>query len=371
MEPVSLITIVLLIILIGAVAVLIVKINKPKDDDKTAVLLQTQINNLLQLQNETKKELSDRLSEQNRALNEQLGTSNKSILQQFAISQKNFQEYSQNIKNITQELTKVGETNKQIQNFAGQLQSLENILKNPKQRGILGEYFLETVLENVLPPGTFEMQYKFEDGDLVDAAIFVKDKIIPVDSKFSLENYNKIVECQDEIEKEALQKIFKQDLKNRIDETSKYIRPTENTMDFAFMFIPSEGIYYDLLVNKIGVIKTNTHDLIEYAFKQKKVIIVSPTSFLAYLQTVLQGLNALKIEKQAQEIQKNVEKLGKDINTFEENFSKLGKQMGTAVGTYNSAFKNLKSLDKDVFKITGENIAITAEEVDKPLTLGE
>lgn len=377
----EIILIVLLLLVLVILSFIAFQVTKPKVDndpsnmDKSLTFLQNQINALNQQTNEkldrTIKELSEGLKTQNNTLNEQLSKSNVNVIEQFKLSQDSLQKYTENIKVVTQELTKLGETNKQIQTFAGQLQSLENVLKNPKQRGVLGEYFLETVLSNVLPPNAYEMQYKFSNGEIVDAIIKVKDRLIPVDSKFSLENYNRIVESNDPTEKEDLQKLFKQDLKNRIDETAKYIRPTEGTMDFAFMFIPSEGIYYDLLVNKLGVIKTNTHDLIEYAFKQKKVIIVSPTSFLAYLQTVLQGLNALRIEKQALEIQKNVEKLSKDINTFEDNFSKLGKQMATAVGSYNSAFKNLKSIDKDLYKITGDNLEITSEEVEKPMLISD
>ncbi len=275
------------------------------------------------------------------------------------------------IKEVTEKLTKLDETNKQVVGVAEQLQGLENILKNPKQRGILGEYFLETLLKNVLPPGSFQMQYKFSNGEIVDSVVFVKDKIIPIDSKFSLENYNRIIECKDEVEREKLEKIFKTDLKNRIDETSKYIRPEENTMGFAFMFIPSEGIYYDLLINQIGAVKTNTTDLIEYAFKQKNVIITSPTSFLAYLQTVLQGLNALKIEEQALEIKANVEKLQKHLASFEANMAKLGKNLGTSVVAYNDARVEYKKIDKDIFRITGDVIELTSEDVDKPLTLGD
>jgi DNA recombination protein RmuC len=247
------------------------------------------------------------------------------------------------------------------------LQSLENVLRSPKQRGVLGEYFLENVLKNVLPPHSYQMQYKFKNGEIVDSVVFVKDKIIPIDSKFSLENYNKLAVETDPLEKEKLEKIFIQDLKNRIDETSKYIRPEENTMDFAFMFIPSEGVYYDLLINKVGNVKLNNNDLINYAFAQKKVIIVSPTSFLAYLQTVLQGLRALQIEDSAKQILIQVTNLKKHLELFEDNFSKMGKHLGTVVGAYNSSYKNFKSVDKDLFKITGEQIAITAEELERPL----
>jgi DNA recombination protein RmuC len=267
---------------------------------------------------------------------------------------------------LKEKLAKLEKTNEQVVGFAGQLQSLENILKNPKQRGILGEYYLETLLKNVLPPKGYQMQYKFKNDEAVDAVVFVKDKIIPIDSKFSLENYNRIIQEHDEAARAPLEKQFKIDLKNRIDETSKYIRPNENTMDFAFMFIPSEGIYYDLLVNQIGAVKVNTHDLIEYAFKEKKVIIVSPTSFFAYLQTVLQGLRALQIEESAKEIRKAVEKLGRHLLSYEEYMKKLGNNLGTTVNMYNSANKEFKKIDKDILKITGETMDLEILELDRP-----
>ncbi len=210
------------------------------------------------------------------------------------------------------------------------------------------------------------MQYKFTDGDIVDAVVFVKDKIIPVDSKFSLENYNRAVEEKDPVRKEEYESTFKRDLKNRIDETSKYIKPKENTMDFAFMFIPAEGIYYDLLINKVGAIKINTHDLIDYAFKEKHVIIVSPTSFLAYLQTVMQGLRALQIEESAKEIRKRVEELSKHIGVYDEYMKKLGSSMSTTVNAYNTAYKEFNKIDKDVMKITGGEKQVEVLSIEKP-----
>jgi len=280
--------------------------------------------------------------------------------------QRQSHESSRILGDLVEKLTRLEKTNEQVVGFAGQLQSLENILKNPKQRGILGEYYLETLLKNVLPPKAYQMQYQFKNGDVVDAAIFVKDKIIPIDSKFSLENYNRIVQEQDETARIGLEKQFKADLKNRIDETAKYIRPGENTMDFAFMFIPSEGIYYDLLVNQIGAVKVNTHDLIEYAFKERKVIIVSPTSFFAYLQTVLQGLRALQIEESAKEIRKAVEKLSRHLLSYEDYLKKMGNNLGTTVNMYNSAYKEFKKIDKDVLKITGEGMEVEVLELDRP-----
>ena len=205
------------------------------------------------------------------------------------------------------------------------------------------------------------MQYAFPDGTIVDAAVFVKDKIIPVDSKFSLENYNRLIETKNSAEKERLAKIFENDLKNRIIETSKYIKPEEGTLDFAFMFIPHEAIYYDLLVNKVG-----DDNLNQRAFNKYHVIIVSPTSFLAYLQTVLQGLKALQIEETAKEIRKRVEELGKHLKGYEEYHGKLGSALSTTVNHYNKTNKSFKLIDKDVMRITGEAPKLEIESIEKP-----
>lgn len=276
-------------------------------------------------------------------------------------------ESSKLIADVTQRLTKLDETNRQVKDVADDLRTLQNVLQNPKQRGVLGEYFLQTVLENVLPTDRFRLQYKFKDGEIVDACILLdRGRILPIDSKFSLENYNRLVEETDKAKREALGKQIKADLKNRIDETSKYIRPQENTMEFAFMFIPSEAVYYDLLINKIGTAGVSARDLIEYAFQEKHVIIVSPTSFMAYLQTVLQGLRSLQIEEQAKDIQVRVGQLGRHIAAYDTFMQKLGSSLGTTVNHFNTAHKELKKIDKDVVKIAGSSPAIEPLIVDKP-----
>jgi DNA recombination protein RmuC len=267
------------------------------------------------------------------------------------------------LRGMTKEVTSVKEIGRQTQGFAEQLQNLQDILKNPKQRGILGEYYLETVLKNVLPPGMYKMQYPFKNGEIVDAAVFVSDKIVPIDSKFSLDNYNRLVHAND-AERPAFEKAFVNDLKMRIQETAKYIRPEEGTMDFAFMFIPSEGIYYDLLTNQVG--GGEDENLIQRAAGKYKVIIVSPTSFLAYLQTVMQGLKALKIEEKAVEIQQRVGELGKHIGAYEDFYRKLGISLGTTVSNYNSGYKELGKIDKDVYRIAESRVGIEPELLDKP-----
>lgn len=334
------------------------KIDGNRDGEKSVAILE-RLSMMAEQNRELRRTMDSKLSETHRATQEQLGQTMKTA--QGIASQS-----VRSISEITEKLTKLEETNKQVINFSAQLQNLQDILKNPKQRGVLGEYFLEETLKNVLPPNSYQMQYPFKDGTIVDAVVFVKKNVIPIDSKFSLENYEKILNCKDSEERERLEKVFKQDLKNRIDETSKYIKPSEGTMDFAFMFIPSEAIYYDLLINKVGAVQVNTRDLIEYAFQDKKVIIVSPTSFLAYLQTVLQGLRAFQIEESAKNIRTNVEKLGRHIVAFEEYMKKLGNGLGTTVNQYNIAYKELGKIDKDVMKITEGEKIIEPISLEKP-----
>ena len=279
-----------------------------------------------------------------------------------------FSESAKLIRDVTAGLTKLDETNRQVVSFADQLQSLQDIFSNPKQRGVIGEYYLETLLKNVLPPGSFQMQYPFKDGTIVDAIVRVQNKIIPIDSKFSFENYQRLIEERNATEKERLEKDFVNDLKNRIVETSKYIKPAEGTMDFAFMFIPHEAIYYDLLTNKVGALTGENENLIQRAAGKYKVIIVSPTSFLAYLQTVLQGLKALQIEESAKEIRTNVETLQKHLGNYAEYQSKLGNALSTTVNHFNTSNKQFRLINKDVLKITGKGDDYEPNLLEKPET---
>ncbi len=274
--------------------------------------------------------------------------------------QKQLSESAAIVQQVTKGLTEVQATNKQVVNFAEQMKSLENILKNPKQRGILGEYFLESLLSNVLAPGQYAMQYKMENGEIVDAVIFYNKMIIPVDAKFSLEKYNQVMEETDKDKREELEKAFKSDVKKRIDETAKYIRPGEDSTDFAFMFIPAEGVYYSLMVANVGSVTVNIENLLEYAFK-KHVILVSPSSLFAYLQTVIQGMKAMKMEESVKDVLKNIETLGRHVNVYDDFMQKLGKQIGTTVNTYNAASREFKKIDKDVYKLTDGKVGGAVE----------
>ena len=332
----------LALIIVGLIIIVFLILRKkPEKQGDSLLMLQQQLNHIAQV-------MDNKLSESNKTIQQQYGQSVKII------------------RDVTERLTRLDETNKQVVNFAEQLRSLQDILKNPKQRGVLGEYYLEAVLKNVLPPGSYQMQYGFRDGAKVDAVVFMGKRIIPIDAKFSLENYNRLVEAQDTAEKKRFESAFINDLKNRIEETSKYVRPEENTMDFAFMFIPHEAVYYDLLINKVGAVTGDTNNLIYYAGK-KKVIVVSPTSFLAYLQTVLQGLRNQKISEQAQEIIKRVERLGKHLGVVSEYMKKLGSHLETTVGTYERVNKEFAKVDKDVVKITGGESKVEIQEVEASL----
>lgn len=319
------------------------------------------------------KSAQDRLEMQQRLDQVQTHVRHGMQSSQQAMSQQ-FDQAMKTVQEVTQKLAMLENTNKQVLDFSSQLKSLQDILKNPKQRGVLGEYYLETLLKNVLGPESYAMQHHLgtdESGKelIPDAVVFIKEKIIAIDSKFSLENYNRLVEEQNEVEKAKLEKLFVNDLKNRIQETSKYIRPANGTMDFAFMFIPHEAIYYDLLVNKIGAINEENENLIQRAASKYRVIIVSPTSFLAYLQTVMQALRAMKIEETAQDIIKHVGELGKHFQKYEEYHAKIGKNLSTVVGQFNDSSSELRKISKDVIRVTSGDASqlIEIDEVTKPV----
>lgn len=346
--------IVLIIVIVGFLSVIYVLNQRLNALQKSSAveLMKTDLIELSRSVGQLSKDMGDRFER-----------SNSSVQQSV---QKQLSESAKLVADVTHRLAKLDETNRRVVDVADELKTLQNVLSNPKQRGVFGEFYLQSVLENVLPVGQYQMQYKFKDGEIVDSVIYLeKGQILPVDSKFSLENYNRMIEASGK-EREKYRLKVKADLKQRIDETSKYIRPSEKTMDFAFMFIPSESLYYDLLINNVGQ-GGSSRDLIEYAFRDKRVIIVSPTSFMAYLQTVLQGLRSLQIEEQAKDIQVRVGKLGIHIAKFEVFMQKLGTSLGTTVNHYNSAHKELAKVDKDIIKIAGsDQLSVDPVMLDRP-----
>ena len=318
--------------------------------------------------------LQQRIQELERSMDSKLGEGTtrmfESMKAQFGESQRLASDIrdlvAKQLTEVRVEQTKTNESTTRFMVIAEQLANLEKVLKHQKQRGNLGEASLELILSNILPPGTYKMQYEFPGGETVDAVIETKEGVIPIDAKFSLDNYQRLVNAIDDTQRAELEKQFKNDLKTRIDETSKYVRPKDGTLPFAFMYIPAEAIYYDLLINEVGSVKVNTRNLIDYAYNEKKVIIVSPTTFAAYLQSVLYGFKAFKIEETAKDIAKNVEALGRHLNAYQDYYKKLGNSLSTTVNHFNAGSKELGKIDKDVLRITGESAELESPLLEKP-----
>lgn len=326
--------------------------------------LRTEIQNIRKEVNENAKQSRTEIENKLKTINSEINAFHISSKQNM---QKQFTDSNKVIKEVTSELEKIKGTNEQVLNFANQMKTLEKILGNQKQRGILGEIQLENLLSNVLPPELFMMQHSFKNGEAVDAIVKVGDFIIPIDAKFSLDNYNKMIESSDQSEIISLEKKFKEDIKTRIDETSKYIRPSEKTTDYAYMFIPADGLYQDLLNSRVGTLKINSKDLVTYAYT-KKVMIVSPMSLFPMLQITVKALHNLKVERSIADILKNVEKLSNHLNVYKTYHEKLGNALGTVVNHYNTSTKEFTKINKDVLKISGGESSIDLESsmLDRP-----
>lgn len=324
---------------------------RPKVEGDAALLLKADMVELTKSMGQLKEGLQKQLTEQ-------LGTSNKQMAAQYAESAKI-------IREVTKKLTELDSTNKNVGDIASELKTLQNVLQNPKQRGILGEYYLDQILKNILPPGSYQLQYKLAEGLTVDAVIKLDDKLLPIDSKFSLENYNRLVDAK-EAERPALEKIFKEDLKKRIDETAKYIKPGKGTLDQALMFIPSEAIYYDLLANKVGLAGVSGRNLLQYAAVEKKVTVVGPSTLSAMLQTIVQGLRSIEIHKDTEKIRKNIEQLSKHLIAHNGYMQKLGGSLGTTVNHFNATYKELGKIDKDIVKIADTSPTVEPQLLDRP-----
>tara|TARA_B100001029_G_C15034741_1_gene439370 strand:- start:92 stop:1198 length:1107 start_codon:yes stop_codon:yes gene_type:complete len=360
--------IIIVLCIILAILVFVVFKNKGKNESDVIIQLTNSLSN--QIQN-IRQEINDNSEKSRLEIESKLKVINKEI-SDFQISskssmQKQFADSNKIIKDVTNELAKIKGTNEQVLSFANQMKSLEKILGNQKQRGIFGEIQLENLLSNVLPPEIFQMQYTFKSGDIVDAIIKVNDNIIPIDAKFSLDNYNRMIESSDDGEIKNLEKKFKEDIKSRIDETSKYIKPQEKTLDYAFMFIPADGLYQDLLNSRVGSLKINSNELVSYAYL-KKVMIVSPMSLFPMLQITMKALNNLKFEKEIDTVIKNVRNLSNHLASYQLYHDKLGNTLKTVVNHYNKSSDEFGKIDKDISRISNGKIKLNLENetVDKP-----
>ncbi len=347
-----LIAVIILGVICLALVVLILKSGQKAPEEQSALMIKQDLvainDQMLSLREGLQGHLTERLDKNQESMSKQLEASAKLV------------------KDVTERLTKLDDTNKRVVDVAEELRALQNVLQNPKQRGVLGEFYLDQILQNHLPPNSYELQYKLGEGLIVDAAIKLDDRILSIDSKFSLENYNRLIDAKGE-QRTMLEKTFKEDLKRRIDETSKYIQTKKGTLDQALMFIPSEAIYYDLLANKVGAGGVNGRDLMQYAAVDKKVTIVGPSTLSAMLQVIVQGMRSLEIQKDTELIRKNVEQLQKHLVGYDGYFKKIGVSLGATVGHYNNAGKELGRIDKDIVKIAASEAVIETILLEKPL----
>lgn len=234
------------------------------------------------------------------------------------------------LSEIQQKLGSLEAAASQMQEIGKEVSTLKSILHTPKLRGNFGEYLLYNLLKDTLPPKNFATQYQFSDGSAVDAIIKLGKNIIPVDSKFPLESFERYLTSTDTETKKKAKAEFTRSVKNRIDEISKkYIRPQEGTFDFALMYIPSERVYYEILTNDTN----KGYDLFDYAMKSR-VIPVSPNTFYAYLMSVVYGLKGLKIEEQAESIIKRISGIQKSVSDLSEEISTLGKHLSNATSKW-------------------------------------
>lgn len=266
-------------------------------------------------------------------VNRRLDQMQQALFEQNKVIGSNLGSTAQVFGNVKEQLGKLEATNTQILEIGRNISSLQELLRAPKFRGQMGETLLENLLSQILPKGNYEVQHYFKTGDAVDAAIKLGDRIVPVDAKFSLENFQKMLDAADEQSKAAFRRKFIQDVRNRVDEVCvKYILPGENTYDFALMYIPAENVYYEVIIRE---------DIFSYCMS-KKVIPVSPNTFYAYLQVICMGLKGLKIEENAKNILKSLSALSVDVDKFKQEFEILGSHINNAKGKYDDSQKRFE-----------------------------
>ncbi len=275
-------------------------------------------------------------------LQQQVGQLNQLVVQQLGMVQKQLKdttgEVGLRLGEVKKDLGGLAETARNIQDLAKDISNLENLLKAPKFRGGFGELFLGELLSSLLPPSHYTLQYQFKNGTVVDAVVKIGENLVPVDAKFPLENFRKMVEAKEERTSQSYRRKFIQDVKRHIQEiASKYILPDEGTYDFALMYIPAENIYYETII-KEGL--PEEESIFQYSLN-KRVIPVSPNSFYAYLQVVVLGLKGLRVEKKAREILENIMRLNADLLKFKDDFSVLGRHLSNARVKFEEAEKKL------------------------------
>src|SRR3989337_2213326 len=338
------IAILILLALILLVLLWFIVQSQKKTADPAMTLMQQEVQSL-------RGQLTDAMQRSQETVNQQLNQ----VTQQLQKSTGDLNSRLDNAARVVQEVSKglgsVGEATEKVFLVGKDIASLQEILRSPKLRGGLGELFLGDLLAQIFPPAYFSLQHKFKSGEAVDAVIRLGGNLVPVDAKFPLENFRRVVETASEDERRAAKKKFLADVKKHIDAIAgKYILPDEGTFDFALMYIPAENVYYELIIKDEAV--DTDKSLLNYAFT-KRVIPVSPNSFYAYLQTILLGLKGMHIEEQAQEILKDLARLSGDFKKFQDEFELVGKHLTNTKMRYDEADKRLGKFGDKLQSLTG------------------
>lgn len=361
---------IILILLALAVLILLwlVAQSQKKSVDPAATLLQQEVQCLRGQLSEAMAKNQDTVNQQLGLITNQVNTQLGQVTQQLQKSTGDLNARLDNAARVVSEVSKslggLNEATKKVFDVGKDIASLQEILRSPKLRGGLGELFLGDLLAQIFPPSYFMLQHRFKSGEAVDAVIKLGSNLVPVDAKFPLENFRRVVETSEEEQKAAKRK-FIADVRKHVDSIAcKYILPDEGTFDFALMYIPAENVYYELIIRDDAV--DTDKALLNYAFT-KRVIPVSPNSFYAYLQTILLGLKGLHIEEQAQEILKNLARLSGDFDRFRADFDLVGKHLTNVKTKYDEADKRLLKFGDRLQSLSGAEAALVEETKKLPL----
>jgi DNA recombination protein RmuC len=365
-KKMDLVIIAILVIALLILVFLLVKKNNTKQDNISPQLidLKNQITEIktkqLEAQNESLTQQQTLLLNTQKELREQLSSVIKTVSDGMNSNQTNISSQLKNSNDVINEIQKklgsLEVTTKNIQDIGKDISSLQEILKAPKLRGNLGEYLLEELLKEIFPANNFEIKYNFKNGTQVDAVIKLGEGIVPVDSKFPLESFSRLINTDSDDEKKKYKKEFISSVKLRIDEiATKYINPSEGTFDFAMMYIPAENIFYETIIN--DSLTNKEYELFNYAIK-KHVIPVSPNSFYAYLMALVYGLKGFKIEQQAKTIIGELSNVQTSFGKFYEDFTLVGKHLGNASAKYEESVKKAEKFNDKIGQVTGNKLEL-------------
>jgi DNA recombination protein RmuC len=339
---------VLVLVLLGGLVWVLLRSAREKQDDAALSLLQNQVSSGLgqsaQQMDALRKSVSDAIGSLSKQVASTISDSNKSI-------HARLDNTHQVVGDVRQQLGLLKESSRRMLEIGQDISSLEMILRPPKLRGGLGELFLADLLSQILPPNHFELQHRFKGGETVDAVILLRLGMVPIDAKFPLENFRRILEAESAEMRKAPKRAFIKDVKGHIDAISrKYIRMDENTFDFALMYIPAENVYYETIIKDDAFGGDMT--LFTYAL-EKRVIPVSPNSFYAYLQTIILGLQGMRIEERSRDIIENLARLNKEFERFSDAFRLVGQHMDNSMKKYSEAEKRFGKVESKLQQIDG------------------